>query len=69
MSEQAGSKTTRTRIRLKHSLSADEEIHTTLPDSLEMFEDALARGDLEELAQLLNVRSASTNASRSASSL
>jgi len=36
-------------IRLKHSLAADEEINTVLPDTLEEFDDALARGELREL--------------------
>ena len=42
-------KVTRMRVRLKNSLVADLEIHTVLPDSLEEFEEALTRGDLEEL--------------------
>lgn len=44
-----GEKVYRTRIRLKHSLAAGEEIHTVLPDSLAEFEEALARGGIEEL--------------------
>lgn len=44
-----GEKVYRTRIRLKHSLAAGEEINTVLPDSLAEFEEALARGGIEEL--------------------
>jgi len=36
-------------IRLKHSLAEGEEIHTVPPDTLEEFDDALARGELSEL--------------------
>lgn len=42
-------KTTRTVIRLKHSLAADEEINAVLPDTLDEFEAALARGELKGL--------------------
>jgi hypothetical protein len=35
--------TTRTYIRLKHSLPAGEEIHDVLPAKLDEFEKALAR--------------------------
>lgn len=42
-------KATRTLIRLKHSLAADEEINAVLPDTLDEFDDALARGELREL--------------------
>lgn len=42
-------KTARTLIRLKHSLKADEEINSILPDTLEEFDEALARGELKEL--------------------
>jgi hypothetical protein len=41
-------------IRLKHSLAADEEINAVLPDTLEEFDDALARGELRELKASLN---------------
>jgi hypothetical protein len=37
------------RIRLKHPLPADTEIHAVLPDTLEEFEAAVARGELKEL--------------------
>lgn len=37
-------KTARTLIRLKHSLAADEELNEFLPDKLEEFDAALARG-------------------------
>lgn len=37
-------KITRTRIRLKHSLAADEEINAVLPDTLSEFDNALAEG-------------------------
>lgn len=40
-------KATRSLIRLKHSLAADEEINAVLPDTLEEFEAALARGELK----------------------
>lgn len=40
-------KATRTLIRLKHSLKADEEINAVLPDTLAEFEEALARGELK----------------------
>lgn len=39
-------KAARTIIRLKHSLRADEEINAVLPDTLDEFEAALARGEL-----------------------
>lgn len=42
-------KATRTLIRLKHSLKADEEINDVLPDTLAEFDDALARGELRQL--------------------
>lgn len=56
-------KTTRTVIRLKHSLKADEEINAILPDTLDEFEDKIARGELTEvttkLEDVLNGDSAS----------
>jgi hypothetical protein len=42
-------KASRSLIRLKHSLAADEEINAILPDTLEEFDEALARGELREL--------------------
>lgn len=45
----AVAKTTRTLIRLKHSLRADEEINTILPDRLDEFDAALSRGTIKEL--------------------
>lgn len=42
-------KAARTFIRLKHSLEADEEINDVLPDTLDEFDHALARGDLKAL--------------------
>lgn len=42
-------KATRSIIRLKHSLRADEEINAVLPDTLDEFEEALARGELKGL--------------------
>lgn len=42
-------KAVRTLIRLKHSLAADTEINTVLPDTLEEFDEALARGELKGL--------------------
>lgn len=47
-------KATRTLIRLKHSLAADEEINAVLPDSLAEFDAALARGELKELKASLD---------------
>lgn len=47
-------KATRGLIRLKHSLQADEEINAVLPDTLEEFDAALARGELRELRAGLN---------------
>jgi hypothetical protein len=40
----------RTIIRLKHSLKADEEINTFLPDKLSEFDAAFATGELKKLA-------------------
>lgn len=42
-------KITRTMLRLKHSLAADEEINQVLPDRIDEFDAALARGELLEL--------------------
>lgn len=42
-------KVTRTLIRLKHSLNADEEINAVLPETLEEFNNALQRGELKSL--------------------
>jgi len=42
-------KAVRTIVRLKHSLAADEEINAVLPDTLDEFEGALARGELKSL--------------------
>lgn len=42
-------KTTRTLIRLKHSLKADEEINALLPDTLAEFEESLALGDIKSV--------------------
>jgi len=47
-------KTVRTIVRLKHSLRADEEINAVLPDTLDEFEAAIARGDLKELTTSLD---------------
>lgn len=47
-------KTARTLIRLKHSLAADEEINAVLPDTLEQFDEALARGELKQISQRLD---------------
>ena len=46
-------KATRTLLRLKHSLAADEEINRILPDRLEAFDTALQRGELLELKTVL----------------
>lgn len=42
-------KATRTLVRLKHSLAADEELNAILPDTLAEYDEALARGELREL--------------------
>lgn len=47
-------KATRTLIRLKHSLAADEEINAVLPDTLEEFDAAYANGELKQLKAGLN---------------
>lgn len=39
----------RTVIRLKHSLAADEEIKAVLPDTLDEFEAAYAKGERKKL--------------------
>jgi hypothetical protein len=44
-------KAQRTLIRLKHSLAADEEINAVLPDTLDEFDEALARGEFRELGE------------------
>jgi hypothetical protein len=49
LKQAALTKTTRTVIRLKHSLAADEEINAVLPDTLDEFEAAYANGDLKKL--------------------
>jgi len=49
MERQKVTKATRTLIRLKHSLAADEEINNILPDTLDEFDDAIANGKLLEL--------------------
>jgi arginine/lysine/ornithine decarboxylase len=47
-------KAARTLIRLKHSLAADEEINAVLPDTLDEFEAALAKGELKKLTARLD---------------
>lgn len=42
-------KITRSLIRLKHSLNADEEINSILPDSLVEFDAGLQSGELKQL--------------------
>lgn len=54
MKRAAVAKSTRTLIRLKHSLAADEEINAVLPDTLDEFEESLAKGDLKELKARLD---------------
>ncbi len=46
-------KATRTLLRLKHSLAADEEINTVLPARIEAFDNAIQRGELLELKSVL----------------
>lgn len=43
-------KTTRTLVRLKHSLAADEELNKRLPDTLREYDESLARGELKNVA-------------------
>lgn len=55
-------KATRTLIRLKHSLAADEEINTVLPETLDEFDSARARGELKRIeANIEDVLGASDN--------
>lgn len=42
-------KVSRTLIRLKHSLAADQEINDTLPDTVAEFDEAYANGRLKRL--------------------
>jgi hypothetical protein len=42
-------KITRSLIRLKHSLSADEEINDILPDTLMEFDSSLQTGELKQI--------------------
>lgn len=50
-------KLTRTLIRLKHSLSADEELNQVLPDALDEFDQGVLEGEIKrvkaELGDLL----------------
>lgn len=51
-------KTTRTLVRLKHSLRVDEELNELLPETLREFDEALARGELHDvIANLEDVTS------------
>lgn len=50
----AVAKTTRTLVRLKHSLAADEELNAILPDTLEEFDAALAAGDVKDARQAID---------------
>lgn len=47
-------KTARALIRLKHSLAADEEINSVLPDTLEEFDKALSHRELKGLRASLD---------------
>ena len=49
MERQKVSKITRTLVRLKYSLRADEEINQLLPDTLKEFNSALQSGELKQL--------------------
>lgn len=49
MERQRISKVTRSLIRLKHSIQADEEINNLLPDTLQEFDKALQSGELKQL--------------------
>lgn len=46
MRRAALAKTARSLVRLKHSLAADEELNTVLPETLAEFDGAVARGEL-----------------------
>lgn len=46
MKRAAVAKTARALVRLKHSLAADREINDLLPDTLDGFDEAVARGEL-----------------------
>lgn len=55
-------KATRALVRLKHSLAADEELNEVLPNTLEEFDEALARGELKALeADITDVLGAEGN--------
>ena len=45
-------KATRTLIRLKHSLNADEELNEVLPKTLDEFTKSLQSGELKQLASI-----------------
>lgn len=47
-------KTARSLIRLRHSLAADEEINALLPDTLQEFDEAVARGELRSVETRLD---------------
>lgn len=47
-------KVSRSLIRLKHSLRADQEINDLLPDTLMEFDTALQNGELKQLRPSLN---------------
>lgn len=49
MERQKVTKVTRSLIRLKHSIQADEEINNILPDTLLEFDKALQSGELKQL--------------------
>ena len=55
MQQPESTKAARTRIRLKHSLAAGQQINAVLQETLDESEAALARGDLKELKALGNV--------------
>ena len=47
-------KTTRTLVRLKHSLEADEELNQVLPDTLAEFDEKMANGSLTDVLVALD---------------
>lgn len=47
-------KVTRTLIRLRHSLKADEDINRVLPDTLEEFDARLSDGELSDVVANLD---------------
>jgi hypothetical protein len=47
-------KVARALVRLKHSLAADEELNSLLPDTLEAFDRSLAQGELKHIGRVID---------------